>query len=276
MAKHFKNLKNSFYPYYKKRAGGGKDIVNEKTGEIKTIHIGSRRLKNIYKTNSRVTYNKQRYENQMLLKDEVYFKYRSALLENSRDEHSAKHGIILHRDNPFWDRNYPPNDWGCKCKVSAHSKKEIDQKKWTIDKSSNSIAGKDWDYHVGKTDALSQLKKMNIDEKLNSLPLLRKNQDYANMTEDALLAKFYKNMGVKKGDIFIDKVGDPMVIDDTMFKNANSSIKIKKRDRHLVLDYFATTIKTPDEIYLEVVPEENNRLIKRFSNTITIMARKQQ
>jgi len=41
---------------------------------------------------------------------------------------------------------------------------------------------------------------------------------------------------VKKGEIFIDKVGDPMIIDDNLFTSHTGHLKIIKKDRHLLLD----------------------------------------
>jgi len=32
-----------------------------------------------------------------------------------RDKHRAWHGKVLPIDHPFWVKNFPPNDWGCRC-----------------------------------------------------------------------------------------------------------------------------------------------------------------
>jgi len=71
----------------------------------------------------RVAYQKYKYEQMISLPLSVYFMYRSALLENTRESHRKKHGLVLHRNHPFWQKNYPPNDYNCKCTVTAHSKK---------------------------------------------------------------------------------------------------------------------------------------------------------
>lgn len=36
-----------------------------------------------------------------------------------RPQHVAWNGLTLPRDHPFWRTNFPPNGWGCHCKVFA-------------------------------------------------------------------------------------------------------------------------------------------------------------
>lgn len=253
--KHFDDFKKEIVPTLQKKGWWGKqDIINPRTGEVKTIDIGSRRLKNIYDTNMRVSYAQARHKQMRALPLSVYWRYQSALLESTRDKHAAMHGTIKHRDDSWWNTNYPPNGWGCKCKVTARSLKEIEKKGWKIEKgSSSNIASKDWDYNVGDTSKVSQLSKIDLDKSLSTLSTLKsiKKDSYKNLSEKELESKFYKTMGIKEGEIFIDKVNDPMIIDKSLFLSASGHSKIKKQNRHLYLDEIAKTIKEPHEIYLE-------------------------
>ena len=84
-------------------------------------------------------------------------------------------------------------------------------------------------------------------------------------------------MGVKKGEMFIDKVGDPMIIDDNLFTSHTGHLKIAKRDRHLLLDEMIPTIKEPDEIYLEFEVGKitgEKRLLKKMLRYITVDGKK--
>ena len=36
---------------------------------------------------------------------------------NPRHQHLAWDGLVLARDDPWWRTHYPPNGWGCQCKV---------------------------------------------------------------------------------------------------------------------------------------------------------------
>ena len=250
----FATFKKNIKPILQKKGWYGfKNITNYKTGEIKEIYIGSRRLKNILATNKQVAFAVGRYKQQSGFKLAVYLQYRALQHGNRRDEHKNKHGIIKHREDIWWSTNYPPNGWGCKCYVTAHTKKQIDRKGWKIhDKPLENIAHKDWSYNVGDTNKLSAISKLNLDKSIDKLPKSTKNKAYAKLNQDQLLALFYKKMGVKKGDTFIDKIGDPMIIDDNLFLDKfTKELKINKQDRHLFLDELIKTIKEPDEIYIE-------------------------
>lgn len=261
----FKEWQKEIKPTLQKKGWWGEqDITNPKTGEVKTINIGATRLRNIYKTNMRVSYAKARYQEQMKLPLSKYFQYVSALLENTRDEHEALHNTVLPREDIFWDTHYPPNGWGCVCKIRAVSKKWIEKKGLKISKEAPaSVASKDWNYNVGKTPKLGTLSKVNLDQSLQKLQNSNKNKAYENLSDTELLETFYKKLGISAGATFIDKVGDPMTIDEHLFTSASGHSKLKKQDRHLYLDEIATTIASPDEIYLEW-DNKANRLVKKM------------
>lgn len=253
---NFNTWKKNIIPTLKKKGWWGeKEIVNPATGEVKKVVIDSRRLKTIYSTNMRVAYQKYRYKQMMELPLSTFWMYRSALLENTRDSHRKLHGTVLPRDHAFWNTNYPPNDWNCKCTVTAHSKRDL-EKRGIYDKvvtgKVKDIASKDWAYNVGKTSNLAGISKLNLDDSLKDLPLISsaKNEALKDMSEAELKDRFYKTLGVKEGGLFIDKINDPLLIDDNLFKSANGYTKIKKQDRHLYLDEIANTISNPDEMYL--------------------------
>lgn len=264
---HFKDFKKEIKPILQKKGWWGqKDIVNPKTGEVKTVNIGSSRLRNIYNTNMRVAYAQSRYRQQMLLPISTYLQYISALLEHTRVEHSTLHNTILPRTDIFWSTNYPPNGWGCVCKTRAISEKQAKKLGLPISKKApKSVASKDWDYNPATQDKVAKLSKMNLDSSLAGLASVKsiRKDIYKDLTEEELQDKFYKTLALKKGDLFIDKVNDPMIIDDSLFLSASKYSKIKKQDRHLYLDEIARTIKDPHEVYL-YFDEKNNRLLKKM------------
>ena len=47
--------------------------------------------------------------------DRYLLQYRTAQDERVREEHALMDGITLPPSDPFWDKYYPPNGWGCRC-----------------------------------------------------------------------------------------------------------------------------------------------------------------
>jgi uncharacterized protein with gpF-like domain len=41
--------------------------------------------------------------------------------KNRRQEHIALHNKAFRYDDPFWNTYYPPNGWGCQCRVTTKS-----------------------------------------------------------------------------------------------------------------------------------------------------------
>ena len=248
----FKQWQERIKPTLQKKGWWGeKEIVDPKTGEVKTVHIGSRRLKTIFNTNMRVSYQKGRAKQMKGFKRAVYWRYVSALLENTRDTHSQKHGIIKHRDDTWWSINYPPNGWGCKCTATAHTKAEIELEGWKIDESEQeNIASPDWAYDVASTDKLASISKMNLDKSLDKLPTIVKNSKYEGLDYEQIKKKFYGDLGIEPRTVYIDKIGDPTLIDDSLF-TSGGFYKLTKKNRHLYVEEFAKLISDPDEIYLE-------------------------
>jgi len=117
----------------------------------------------IYSTNIRTAYAAGRWEQLQdpdIIKAYPYLEYRHGDSKKPRPQHLAWNGLVLLRDDDFWKTHYPPNGWGCKCKVIAATKR--DQKKAAengkteappekIDKKTGEPAGidKGWGYNVG-------------------------------------------------------------------------------------------------------------------------------
>lgn len=69
----------------------------------------------IYDTNLATSYAAGRWQQ---LQSAPYWQYEHQdWVENPRELHVNWDGLVLERDNPFWQTHYPPNGWGCHCKV---------------------------------------------------------------------------------------------------------------------------------------------------------------
>lgn len=124
------------------------------------------RMRTIYRTNMRTSYMAGRHA-QLREGGFKYWVYRHGGSLEPRLHHLAWDGLILPADHPFWLLHYPPNGWGCTCRVFgarsiAGAKrrggipgKEL-QPGWdAIDpKTGTAIGiGKGWDYAPGASTA---------------------------------------------------------------------------------------------------------------------------
>jgi len=86
------------------------------------------RTRVIFDTNVRTAYQAGRYA-QMTDPDVAasrpYWRYRHGDSRQPRPEHLAWDGLVLAAEDPFWQTHYPPNGWGCKCRVEALNERQL-------------------------------------------------------------------------------------------------------------------------------------------------------
>ena len=138
-----------------------------------TIYVGSRRLKRIFETNMRVSVAKARYESQMSSAGE-YFRYKAVLDRRTRPGHAKLHGMILPKTHKFWEKNYPPNDWGCRCQVQVLTQSEMQSYGFKPYAGTPlNVASKDWAYNPGKSaqslDSVLAKKAANLSGELKNI-----------------------------------------------------------------------------------------------------------
>jgi uncharacterized protein with gpF-like domain len=103
------------------------DALVQKSG---WSYKGSRgwRTRVIYETNLRTSYQAGRYKQMTdpeVMQRRPYWQYVHGDSKNPRPEHLAWDGLVLPADDPWWETHYPPNGWGCKCKVLTLSPREL-------------------------------------------------------------------------------------------------------------------------------------------------------
>jgi SPP1 gp7 family putative phage head morphogenesis protein len=247
----FSDWKKQIRPTLRRYGWWGRtEIVDPRTGEVRTIRVGARRLRTIYHTNMRVANAVARYQKLKALPFSRYWMYVSALLPTTRESHRLRHGTVLHRDDPWWRTNYPPNAWNCKCTVRAYSESELKRRKIPVTRTApESIASPEWAYDIGAGWRLGSLRSVEAQGAIASLPLFIPDPKLDEKDPDALKKLFYSILGVKAGEGFVDATQNLLMIDDRLF--GESGLKITKRHRHRFIKAMAQTIKDPDEIWLE-------------------------
>lgn len=105
---------------------GSKEMVDPLTGETRLVRLGSpRRLKTIYSTNMRTARAAGQWERiERTQSSHPFLLYELGPSENHRADHVGWAGLLLPIQDKFWSTHYPPNGWGCKCRVRQVSKAE--------------------------------------------------------------------------------------------------------------------------------------------------------
>jgi len=81
------------------------------------------RTRVIYRTNMASSYAAGRWQqlnHPDLLASRPYLKYiHNDTVSHPRPLHVSWSGLVLKADDPFWHSHFPPNGWGCRCRVTA-------------------------------------------------------------------------------------------------------------------------------------------------------------
>ncbi|NOR71665.1 MAG: hypothetical protein GQ532_18590 [Methylomarinum sp.] len=87
------------------------------------------RTRIIYRTNIASSYAAGRWQqlnNPALLQTRPYWKYiHNDTVTHPRPLHVSWSGLVLRHDDPFWQTHFPPNGWGCRCRITAVREKEF-------------------------------------------------------------------------------------------------------------------------------------------------------
>jgi len=79
----------------------------------------------IYDTNLATSYAAGRWEQ---LQHAPYWQYQHAdWVEHPRPLHLSWNGMVLAKDDPFWQTHFPPNGWGCQCSVKGLWSRDLEK-----------------------------------------------------------------------------------------------------------------------------------------------------
>lgn len=120
---------------------GRKEHVDAETGEVSKVQLGSPwRLQTIFRANVQTAYMAGRFQRQLEnVDDRPYWKYVAILDSRTRPSHRALNGKVFRYDDPFWSSFYPPNGWGCRCRVVALSADDIEVRGIIVDSSEGKL-----------------------------------------------------------------------------------------------------------------------------------------
>lgn len=116
---------------------GRQEHVDTETGEVSQVQLGSPwRLQTIYRANLQTAYMAGRFQSQLEnIDDRPYWMYVAILDGRTRPSHRAMNGKVFRYDDPIWQYLYPPNGWGCRCRVIALSADNVAKLGITVESS---------------------------------------------------------------------------------------------------------------------------------------------
>ena len=129
--KTFRQFSKDLTPTLQKKGWWGKkEQLDPKTGEDRTVQLGSpRRLRTIYRSNLRAARAAGQWQRiQRTTDTHPYLLYELGPSERHRPQHVAWAGTLLPADDPWWQTHFTPNGWGCKCRVRQVSKREAQRR----------------------------------------------------------------------------------------------------------------------------------------------------
>jgi SPP1 gp7 family putative phage head morphogenesis protein len=136
-------FKKDLMPTLKAKGWWGK--VQDPDAPTHQIQLGSpHRLQTIYRTNLQTAYMAGRYKEMIdNVDDRPYWQYVAVMDSKTRPAHAALNGKVLRYDDPFWDSFYPPNGWGCRCRVRALDDYNIKERGLKVENSEGMITQKE-------------------------------------------------------------------------------------------------------------------------------------
>lgn len=104
------------------------------------------RLDTIFRTNIQSAYQAGHYKQQREVQSAMpYWQYVAVMDSRTRPAHAALHGKIFRADSDFWQRNYPPNGFNCRCTVVALTTGEVEKLGLPVQNTAQDIADPGFD-----------------------------------------------------------------------------------------------------------------------------------
>jgi SPP1 gp7 family putative phage head morphogenesis protein len=106
---------------------GTAEVLDGDSGEVSDVQLGSnRRLRTIYQTNVQTAYMAGRYRRYLdNVADRPFWQYVAIMDDRTRPAHAALNGRVWRWDDAVWQTLWPPNGWGCRCRVRALTEAEF-------------------------------------------------------------------------------------------------------------------------------------------------------
>ena len=105
---------------------GEKQVLDPETGKLVKTRFDPARLKLIYDTNTRQASARGQWERIQRAKP-PYLRYITKRDDRVRPLHRTWDNVTLPTNHPFWQTNFPPCGWRCRCRVISVSRREYNK-----------------------------------------------------------------------------------------------------------------------------------------------------
>lgn len=138
----FATFRKELEPTLRQKGWWGKQVVVDSKGEAEVVQLGSvRRLQTIYRTNLQTGYMAGRWHGAVAnAQARPYWMYIAIDDGAVRASHLKMHRRVFRWDDPIWQSLYPPNDWGCRCRVRALTARQVEEMGLTVESSEGRLS----------------------------------------------------------------------------------------------------------------------------------------
>lgn len=197
-----------------------------------------------------------------------YLVYQTIGDSNVREEHQRLDGIKLPINDDFWNTNYPPNDWGCRCEaINDSDPNGLTESDEAAQRGVGSIRNKMFKNNPGKTGIIFKANHPYFKAAGKTMTELKAVQNYGLPTVDKIyqtpskLSKYAnsidtlesfedwwndlaKGSDIKNGFAVLDKNTTAKVVANDVLKKS-----LTAGENYKFANEFLTTIQKPNEVY---------------------------
>lgn len=129
-----RDIERKLLPLLEQKGWIGKGLVADpETGELWGKRLTPRRIGTIFSTNIQSSYAAGRWKQQVANKTERPYWQRVAVLDlHTRPRHALLNGFTAAADSPVWDYFYPPDGYGCRCRIRAFTRAQVEARGFAV------------------------------------------------------------------------------------------------------------------------------------------------
>ncbi|EEN5935464.1 phage head morphogenesis protein [Salmonella enterica] len=129
-----RDIERKLLPLLEQKGWIGKGLVADpETGELWGKRLTPRRIGTIFSTNIQSSYAAGRWKQQVANRTERPYWQRVAVMDlHTRPRHALLNGFTAAADSPVWDYFYPPDGYGCRCRIRAFTRAQVEARGFAV------------------------------------------------------------------------------------------------------------------------------------------------